>query len=401
MARRAIHKLSAKFVNKVTEPGAYEDGGGLRLVVEPSADEDEPCGSKHWVVRVSINGRRVNRGGGGFPDVSLEAAREKAARARQGAREGRDVLGEDRGATKASDGLTTLREAFDAYFELKRKGHKSKKHTAQWPSTLETYVFPTLGKKPVDAITSSDVIHCLKGIWKDKHETASRVQQRLRAVMESHAVRTNSTHALPWTGILKELNSSLTKFDTEVEHHRSMPWRDVPKFYKLLCKRNAISRFCLRWAILTACRSIEARGARWDEIDEKNKLWSMPPQRMKAGNLHRVPLSKECMKLLKELKAFDLGGDLLFPSPNSGGVMSDNALMKLVSDLGYEEVATAHGFRTSFKQWATDNGVDDMVSEKAIAHKDDNKVRAAYLRSDMLDARKPVMEKWGLYVSKP
>ncbi|PPD31276.1 MAG: integrase [Hyphomicrobium sp.] len=392
MSNRTLNRLTATKVRSPNlKPGEYPDGGGLILIVDPGL-------TRRWLLRMTINGQRVKRGLGGFPAVSLEEARERAAELRKGAKEGRDVVAEEK---RSSPQGANLRQAFATFWELKAASLSNGKHAAQWGTTLETYVFPVLGNRPVETITADDVIRNFAPIWRTKNETASRTLQRLRAVIESHQIRVNSERALPWRGILKELNGSLSKADRRVQHFRALPFADVPAFYARLCERPAVSRFCLRWAILTAARSGEARGTVWTEIDLTGKLWSIPAERMKGRVPHRVPLSTAAMELLAEVQGLDLRSSdgLVFPGPSSGRALSDMTLTKLLRDLGVGDQATCHGFRSCFKDWAANERVDDRVSESCLAHQDENKVRRAYLRDDFLDQRRNAMEAWGIFLT--
>lgn len=392
MSNRTLNRLTAaKARSPNLRPGEYPDGGGLILVVDPGL-------TRRWLLRLTINGQRVKRGLGGFPAVTLEEARVRAAELRRAAKEGRDLVAEEKRQSPAG---ATLRQAFEAFWALKQNGLSNAKHRQQWENSLETYAFKMLGNRTVESIAPSEIIAVLAPIWRDKTETASRVLQRLRAIMEAHAVATNSSHALPWVGIRKQLDQSLSKLDGKVEHHRAMPWQDCPAFYQRLCERPSVSRLCLRWAILTAARSGEARGATWGEIDLDAKLWSIPAERMKAREPHRVPLSTEAFALLAEVQGLDLRSrdGLVFPAPSSGRALSDMSLTKLLRDLGVGDQATAHGFRSSFKDWCASYGVDDRVSESALAHADPNRVRAAYLRDDFLEQRRNIVENWANFLT--
>lgn len=396
MSARTLNKLSAKKCEAARKGGEYADGGGLILLVDEA-------GNRRWVMRVSIAGKRVKRGLGPFPEVSLGEARDRAAEIRRAAKEGRDPTADQRiEAVRTSSGQTTLREGFETFWSLKEKGLSNGKHRWQWANSLERYVFPGLGDLPVEQITPDHVIRCLAPIWSTKHVTATRCLQRLRLVVESHAIRAHSSHSLPWQGILKELNASVSKHAIVVEHHRALPWQDVPALWRLLCEKPTASRLALRWVMVTACRSGEARGATWAEIDRDAAVWTIPAARMKARREHRVPLSTAALALLDEVRELNLGSrdGLVFPAPNSGKVLSDMSMTKLLRDLKLDASTTVHGLRSSFKDWAAHHGVDDRVSESQLAHADPNAVRAAYLRSDFLDQRREVMGRWSGFITK-
>lgn len=385
----ALNKLTALKVQKVREPGTYEDGGGLRLVVDQR-------GSKRWVMRVTIAGKRREFGLGGFPSVSLEQARAKAAEIRTGARDGRDVKAETRREQQRS--TVTFREAFAAYFDVKQRALSNAKHLRQWPSTMEAYVFPVIGDRPVGEITASDVLDVLAPIWFDKPETARRVLQRIEAVFQSAILRGHREKASPCVGVTAELGTKHRK----VEHHRALTWAEVPEF--LVALRGAScqpsTRLAFEFLILTAARSGEVRGALWSEIDLREHLWRIPAERMKARKSHDVPLSKSALAVLREARKLH-SGELVFPGRQSGKALSDMALTMLLRDLGYADRATAHGFRSSFKVWCSEVAhVADEVSEAALAHIDKNRVRAAYLRTPFLEKRRPLMERWAQHVEQ-
>lgn len=387
MGARALHKLSHVKVAKLKQPGVYEDGGGLRLVVGETL-------RKRWVVRVTINGKRRERGLGSFPTVSLEAAREKATAFRAAAKEGRDLATERR--AQSSRDLVTFEKAFGAFFDIRKRSLRNAKHIQQWESTMRTYVFPHIGKRAVAEIEASEILDVLSPIWFDKEETARRVLQRMEAVFRSAILRGNRTLASPCIGVSDELGTRRQK----AKHHPSLPWQDVPDFVQELRARDASqsTKLGLEFLILTAARSGEVREAPWSEIDFKNKRWDVPADRMrKADEAHSVPLSSRALEILSTARTIT-NGDLVFPSA-SGSSLSDMTFTELLRDMGYRGKATAHGFRSSFKVWAAEKAkVRDEVSEAALAHKIPEKVRAAYLRTQFFDERRPLMEQWSVHV---
>lgn len=388
MGARALHKLSHVKVAKLKQPGVYEDGGGLRLIVGETL-------KKRWVVRVTINGKRRERGLGGFPTVSLETARDKAATFRAAAKEGRDLAAERR--KLSSKGLVTFERAFDAFFDIRKRSLRNAKHIQQWENTMRTYVFPHIGKRAVADIEASEILDVLSPIWFDKEETARRVLQRMEAVFRSAILRGNRTLASPCIGVSDELGTRRQK----AKHHPSLHWQDVPGFVQELRTRNASqsTKLGLEFLILTAARSGEVREVPWSEIDFINKQWDIPAARMrKADEAHSIPLSSRALKILRTARKAT-NGELVFPSA-TGGPLSDMTFTELLKDMGYRGKATAHGFRSSFKVWAAEKAkVRDEVSEAALAHKVPEKVRAAYLRTQFFDERKPLMEDWAVHVS--
>lgn len=380
---RVEKKLSAVRVKTLKAPGKYEDGGGLRLVITPG-------GTKCWVVRVSLSGNRIERGLGSYPDVSLEDAREAAATFRKAAGSGIDLRAEEKQKTLAS---TSFRDMFKITLAQREKQLSNAKHLKQWTSTMEAYVFPKIGNVPVADVTTGQVLELLTPIWFDKAETAKRVLQRMELVFKSAIVRGIRTTASPCTGVADELGTK----HRAPKHHASMPWPDVPNFIVWLHQRShsgppLATSLALEFLILTATRSGETRGAVWPEFDFKTATWTIPAERMKARDAHRVPLSKRCLQILEAAKKLNPGSDLVFPSKN-GTALSDMTFTKLLRDEKLD--ATAHGFRSSFKVWASERAkAPNEVSEAALAHSLGSKVVAAYLRTDFLAERRPLMEAW-------
>ncbi len=384
-AKRVQARLSSLQISKLKVPGIYEDGGGLRLVIGPNL-------TKRWVVRVTINGRRVERGLGSFPVVSLETARKRALEHRSAAAEGRDLGKERNSKLKAS--AVTFETAFGSFFEIRRQTLTNGKHVDQWQTTMATYVFPTIGRSPIDHITSSHVLNVLAPIWFSKPETARRVLQRMEAVFKSAILRGHRTLASPCIGIAQELGTR----HREVRHHASLPWQNVPNFVETLqsCPSHSSTRYALEFLILTAARSGEVRFATWNEISWDAREWRLPAARMKARAPHTIPLSARALQILRAIQS-QQRGELIFAG-RSGQPLSDMTFTKLLRDLGMS--VTAHGFRTSFKVWAAEVvRVRDEVSEAALAHKIPQKVRAAYLRTEFLEERRQLMELWGTHVT--
>lgn len=388
---RAKHRLSAVRVSKVKQPGLYEDGGGLRLIVTDK-------GVKRWALRLTIRGRRVERGLGIWPTVNLEEARGKADQLRRAAKDGRDARLDEKLESRRQ--AVRFRDAFDQFFEVRRQRLSNGKHVQQWQNTMRDYVFPVIGSRPVAEITAADVIEVLKPIWFDKPETAARVLQRIKATFDSAILRGSREKANPCIGITRELGTDHRK----VTHHRALPWQDVPAFVRSLPSRamTPLTRLLFEFLLLTAVRSGEARGALWCEIDLPGRTWTIPAsdsatgRRMKGGAMHVVPLSDRALEILLEARKLH-EGQLVFPG-TKGQALSDNTLSKLMRDEGVP--GTPHGFRSAFKDWAAESGFRDEVSEAALAHADRNKVRAAYRRTRFLDDRKTLMQCWAEFVAE-
>lgn len=376
-------KLTAIRVKALKTPGKYEDGGGLRLIVREA-------GAKRWVVRVTVGGRRIERGLGSFPEVSLEEAREQASAFRKAAEAGVDIRAEEKQLALSS---TTFRDMFKITLAQREKQLSNAKHLKQWSSTMAAYVFPKIGEVPVADVTTGQVLGVLTPIWFDKPETAKRVLQRMELVFKSAIVSGIRTTASPCTGVSDELGTK----HRAPKHHASMPWPDVPDFITWLHQRSPagepwVTSLAFEFLILTATRSGETRGAVWQEFDLEGATWTIPAERMKARDFHRIPLSKRCLQILKSAKSKNPQSDLVFPSMK-GTALSDMTFTKLLRDEKID--ATAHGFRSSFKMWASECAkVPNEVSEAALAHSLGSKVVAAYLRTDFLAERRPLMEAW-------
>lgn len=384
---RSLARLTALAVKKASKPGIYQDGGGLRFVVTPA-------GTRQWVLRITVNGKRRDLGLGGYPAVSLEAARDIAAGHRSTARTGGDPI-EQRRIVKAK--ARTYRQAFDDYYATKKKELTNGSHVREWQSCMERYVFPKIGDRPVGEVRAGEVVDILRPIWDSKAETARRVLQRMTAVFDAEIVLENRERANPCTGVARVLGST----PREKGNFRSLPYNQIATFVRELRQRGGdpATRLCLEWLILTAARSGEARGAAWAEINEKQALWTLPPERMKGRREHVVPLSPRCMEIVKEARALGRESALLFPSQMSGEMLSDMTLTKLLRDMDYAKLATVHGFRSTFKTWSGEvDKARDEVSEAALAHLDGNAVRAAYLRAQYLDERAELMNRWEKFV---
>jgi integrase len=297
--------------------------------------------------------------------------------------------------------LTFEAAAHKVHIDLK-DGWKNLKHGQQWINTLTTYVFPSIGSKKLADITVNDVSEVLRPIWLSKSETASRVKQRIHQVMEwscAQGLRVGN----PVDGV-KHLLPKQPSASKRVEHHPAMPWRLIPEFIADHIGTPAkVSPALLLFVILTAVRSGEARQARWAEFDLKKQVWTIPAARMKIGVSHRVPLAGQTVALLDDLKKRNPKSQLVFPSPKAGGILTDMALTSLMrkhkapSDVP-DRVATAHGFRSSFRDWASENNYPQHLAESALAHQIKNEVERAYHRTDLLEQRRQMMQNWANFV---
>ena len=330
--------LSATRAKALKDPGRYSDGGGLHLYISKA-------GGKSWVQRITIDERRRDIGLGGFPSVSLARAREKAAENRAAVAEGRDPL-----ADRHAPAMPTFREAAGAAHEANRPRWRNAKHIASWMQTLERHAMPTLGATPLGRIDRGEVLRVLTPIWTTRPETARRVRQRMRTVF-----RWAMAHGFMETSPAGEaIDGALPPMPKVKAHLRALPYQDVGSALETVegSQASIPAKLCFRFLVLTAARSGEARGARWEEIDLQGHVWRIPSERMKAGKEHRAPLSVQALELLGEASALRDESGLVFPSPlKPGAPMSDMTLTKLLRSTGLSERATVHGFRSSFKNW--------------------------------------------------
>lgn len=386
---RGANRLNALKVQKTKGPAVLDDGNGLRLFINEH-------GHKRWTCRITVAGRRVTRGLGPYPDVSLDEARQKAEDMRRAARAGKDltvvVKAEQTRAT------FTFRQAFERYFEeVKRPTLKQGRFIGEWHRSLNAYVMPAIGDRAIADITPAEIIGLMQPIWHTKRETASRILQRVTAVFKSAIVRGDRLLANPCDGVREELG----KGRPPVQHYAALPWSAVPAFVRDVESWPRItpaSRLALLFIVYTVCRSGEVRGARWPEINLNAGEWTVPADRMKMKRAHVVPLSTGAIAILERTRPLlRPDSDLVFPS-TVGSALSDNTLSKLLRDARID--ATPHGFRTSFKVWASENGIRDEVSEAVLAHGDPDRVRAAYRRTSFLDDRRLAMQAWADYVGE-
>jgi len=377
--------LSAVRVRNLSVPGRYADGNGLYLVVDPS-------GAKRWLLRIIIQGKRRDLGLGGLSLVGLAEAREKALAYRKLAREGGDPLAERQ---KVKVVVPTFTEAAEAVHAEHKASWKNEKHAAQWISTLTTYALPIIGDKKLDAIDTPDILKVLSPIWLTKPETARRVRQRIGTVFDWAKAAGHRKGENPIEGVTK----GLPKQTEKKNHHEALPYAQVPDFVRELraLESDEIVRLAFEFLILTASRTGEVIGAKWSEIDAAQKLWIVPAERMKAGREHRVPLSSRSLELLDQAKRISAQSDFIFPGRNYDRPISNMAFLMLIRRL--KRTITAHGFRSSFRDWASEaTSFPREVAEMALAHTIENKVEAAYRRGDLLEKRREMMTAWADYV---
>ena len=382
-----MSKLTVAKCNALKKPGLHGDGGGLYLGVKPG-------GAKSWYQRIVIRGKRRELGLGRFPDVSLAKARALAALNRATVAEGGDPL-----ANKRRENAPRFHNAAETVHEANRPRWRSAKHADNWLATLNRHAFPTLGHMTVDAITRTDVLDVLTPIWTSRPETARRVRQRIRTVMQWAVAHGYADHNP--AGEL--IDGALPAMPKVKAHHRALPYLEVPPALELIaqCRSSLAARSCLRFLVLTAVRSGTARGALWAEVDTKAREWRIPGSRMKSGAPHRVPLSDAALATLAAVESIRDDNELVFPSPVRPGMpMSDMTLTKLLRDTGLAEQTTVHGFRSAFRDWAAERtNAPHAVMELALSHTVGSAVERAYARSDLLEKRRALMEQWARFAT--
>lgn len=410
-------ELSALSVAKIKENGRHAVGGvdGLHLRIVN--------GSRAWILRVVV-GQRFDENGnqqvhrrdiglGSYPEVSLAEARTKAQEMKAQIRNGIDPIQQKQEKLQALRiqklHARTFRECAQIVIANKSRELKNQKHIAQWSTTLETYIYPTLGDRVIGSITKVDIAKVLEPIWAEKNETAKRLRGRIETIFDYAKAMEyfEGDNPAEWKANLEPILGNLKQVSRP---HPSLPYDQVAEFVHHLRQKDGISPKALEFAILTACRSGEIFGATWQEIDFESKVWIIPKERMKADKEHRVPLSQEAITLLKSIKSYTQPQDFIFPAPRGGGMLSDMSLTALIkrmheqkikeNGLGYidpkqNRVITTHGFRSTFRDWSADKtDYPREVCEHVLAHKLPDEVEAAYLRGAYLEKRKSLMADW-------
>lgn len=390
-------KLTAKLIDNLTEPRAYDDGSGLRLIVRKG-------GTKGWVWRYQMNGRRRDMGIGSYPALSLKEARLEAARLAKVRAQGIDPLDERKQARalqrKAAARVVTFQQIADEYIEQRRSKWKGDKHHQQWQSTLNTYAMPIIGHLSPDEVTTEHVLTILKPIWSSKPELANRVRNRVELILDAATVRKlrDGDNPARWRGHLSCL-LPVWREVAQPKNHPALPYADLPAFMHQLSSRDDLSSYAMRFTILTACRTSEALKATWGEFDLEGRVWTIPPERMKVGKTHRVPLSDAVLALLAQLPRIE-GSPYLFPSRVAGKPLSNMAMLLGLRRMGRSDI-TMHGFRSTFRDWAAEcTSYPREVCEMALAHTVAGSVEAAYWRGDLLDKRRELMQDWGEYATR-
>jgi len=347
--------------------------------------------------------KRRHIGLGGYPTVTLAQAKQAARQLREDVSEGNDPIQQRREkasrlrAQQAS--AITFEKAAEGYLDTHGDSWRNAKHRAQWANTLSTYVYPSIGKILVRDIDVEHVLTVLNPIWKLKNETASRIRGRIESVLDWASARNYRSQENParWKGLLDKLLPAPSRVKV-VEHYKAMPIDEAPGFVSRLRRQEGMAALALEFAILCAARSGEVRGARWSEIDIQARLWTIPKERMKAGKEHRVPLNAQAMEILSVIPKTDPLG-LIFLAPK-GGALSDMTLTALMRRMKVD--AVPHGFRSTFRDWVSERtNYPRELAEQALAHVIENKVEAAYRRSDVLEKRRIMMSEWGASFQAP
>lgn len=392
---RAVNRLSNLRIKAIKKAGRYSDGDGLYLYVSKS-------GSRSWVFRYRdrVTGKLRDRGLGPARDVSLEQARDHARVARGELRAGVDPI--DARRTERTEArrqqlqAVTFGQCTDRYIESHRAAWRSEKHADQWRSTLDTYAAGLLST-PVADIDDAAVLEALQPIWTTKTETATRVRQRIEAVLDWASARQYRRGDNParWRGHLDHLLPKPNKLKA-VQPRAALPYLDVPAFFVTLRAQPGMAPVALQLQILTATRPGEVVGALWQEFDLEKLAWTIPGERMKAGKAHRIPLSPETAELLTKLSR---GGKYVFPGLR-GPCMTTAAPLKVLKT--FRPGMTAHGFRSTFRDWAADmTAFPREVAEQALAHSLPDKTEAAYRRTDLFQKRALLMAEWSRYCCSP
>lgn len=412
---RGIHRLTDRAIRAAKAPAMMHDGGGLYLQITKGAPlaSGEPGPDRHsWLLRYTApNGKKRDMGLGTLDALSLADARKEADRWRALARAGGDPIEQRRlerlaKAAEADKGVS-FKQAAERYVTAQASGWRSEKHRKLWEASLELHAHPKIGKLPVALVNVDAVLSVLEPIWSTKPETAARVRQRMEAVLDwadARGLREGENPAR-WARLQHTLPK---RVDVKpVQHRPALPYADLPGFMTQLRQADGVSALALRFTILTAARTTEALAAPWDEFDLGEALWTIPAERMKMKRDHRVPLSRQTVELLRDLRNAHPRSKVVFPGLGTGRSLSTNAMLAALDRLKkpdgkpWGDVITVHGFRSTFKDWAADcTAFPREVAEAALAHVVADKTEAAYRRGDALEKRRRLMQAWADYADK-
>jgi integrase len=391
---REVKRLSARAVTTLSKPGRHSDGNGLYLVVDPS-------GARRWLFMFRWQGKLKEMGLGGLASVSLADARARADEARRLLSTGVNPIEAKRAAEAERKAAKTFGEFADEMLKSILPGFKNPRHQAQWQRALKHYAEP-IRAKHLDQIGTDDILGILQPLWQTKQETASRVRGRIERVLAAakakRLIPSPWENPARWRGHLQELLSQRKKLSRG--HHAAMPYADVPAFIVELRQREATAALALEFGILTASRSNEILGARWDEIDRKAKVWTVTGLRMKNGKPHRVPLSERALSIVDHMAVAKVS-EFIFPGKKPNRPLSSMALEMLLRRMK-ADAYTQHGFRSSFRDWAGEStAFPREIAEAALSHTIGDEAEQAYRRGDALEKRRKLMDAWARYIGTP
>lgn len=391
---KVVKEKSPAEVRRLTKPGYHAVGGVSGLLLRVSQ-----TGGRSWVLRAMVGSRRRDIGLGGYPDTTLAGARERAREAKNLIRQGIDPIEERRQAQAAlkaaQESHKTFADLWEQFLEAKLVS-VTKKTRQHWISSIERYALPVIGSAIVAEIDKTHIEKVLVPIWTKKPIMGRKLRQRIERILGFATAKGYRSGPNPaaWKHNLEEILPATSEVH-KVTHFRALPHDDAREFMEQLRQREGMAARALEFAILTAARSGEVRGARWDEVDFKRKRWSIPADRMKMDRDHVVPLSDAALAVLEKMPR---DSDLIFTAPR-GGQLSDMSLLAVIKRMGYRERTTAHGFRSTFKDWATEEtDVQDFISEMALAHSVGDEVYRAYKRSDLVAKRRRLMREWAQFL---
>jgi integrase len=396
---RTAKPLSAREVATLKKPGTYFDGHGLALRVGPT-------GAKSWIFRYTgTDGKRHDLGLGPLHTIGLAEARELALACRKQRLGGSDPLQAKQSAKQerrvaAAKKTLTFAQAAEEYIQAHTAGWRDPRAAPQWRASLRDHANPVIGALPVEAIDTALVMQCLSPIWLSKTETASRVRARIEAVLDWARVAGHREGENParWKSHLQNLLPRKAKV-RPVAHHTALHHSEIGAFMAGLRTQDGVAALALRFVILTAARVGEVLGARWSEIDFAAKVWTVPPERMKATQPHRVPLSDAALAIVESMAAMRRNDDYLFPGAAAGRPISASAIRLVMERLGNR--TTVHGMRACFRSWCADHGIARDLAEQCLAHVIGNAVEQAYNRTDLLERRRPIMASWAQHCAAP
>lgn len=391
---KVVDVLGPLEVKRLSEPGLHPVGTipGLRLNITKS-------GTKSWILRTTVGTKRSDLGLGSYPAVTLANAWERARQTLAEIRNGVDPVADKR-AKKAAV-TWTFKTCALVYIEMHEPSWKNAKHIQQWRNTLQTYVYPVFGDKHVKDVDTGDVTTAIRPMWSTKNETMVRVRNRIELVLSwaaAQGYRPKGFNPAAWRGHLDQVLPKPSKVNKR-QSFEAVPIDDMHGFMVRLRNVTGMSARCLEFVILNACRSGEARGATWSEVDLQAGTWSIPAERMKAGRPHRIPLSTAALQLLESMPKFE-GTDLIFPGRDIEKPLSDMSLTLVMRRM--KLTAVPHGFRSTFTDWTAERtGYPAEVREMALAHAIGNDTEAAYRRGDLFDKRRQLMGEWAKFLNTP